>query len=104
MKNFKPGMKVVFKRIDCINELMNYPKENETVTINSMSATRHDVCRLDEYPMSLDGVTPQSFHESCLFPIEERGISLTMHRAELSQLKPKEVLEETIKNKLMQWQ
>ena len=103
MKNFKPGMKVVFKRIGCVNTACNYPKENETVTIKGRS-TMHSYCwYIEEYPTGKFGLN-QSFNECCLFPLEERGISLTMHRAELSQLKPKEALEETIKNNLMQWQ
>lgn len=103
MKNFKPGMKVVFKRIGYVNPELNCPQENETVTIERKCIEYHGHWDILEYPKAKCGI-PQSLPESCLFPLEERGISLTMHRAELSQLKPKEVLEETIKNNLMHLQ
>lgn len=103
MKNFKPGQKVVFKWIDCVNPDFNYPKDNETITIKGRSIKYSNCWYIEEYPTGKFGVR-QSFTECCLFPLEELGISLTMHRAELSQLRPKEVLEETIKNNLMQWQ
>lgn len=104
-KNFKPGQRVVFKNGHLtVNRHVINPNENEVVTILRVDP-RIEYCPyvLLEYPRARDGVV-QGFSDIQLFPLEEPGISLTMYRAELSELKPKEVLERTIELNLLQKQ
>jgi len=105
MKNFKPGQKVRFstKDVPYFHPGCTKPKEGEIVTIKRRCIVHPNHWDIEEYQFAKDGVR-QSFFEGCLFPIEETGITLTMTRAELREMKPKEVLEKTINNHLMQEQ
>lgn len=73
MKNFKPGQQVVFKTEFVpyleINDVGNYPKENEIVTIRGAGLTE-GWWILEEYPVSKRDI-PQQMHEIVLFPLED---------------------------------
>lgn len=103
MKNFKPGQKVTFKKVGCQNLNLRYPKENEIITIKCRCNVYPDHWGIVEYPISYSGAL-QSIGELNLFPLDDDAITLTMTRAELREMKPKEVLEKTINNHLMQEQ
>jgi len=73
MKNFKPGQSVVFKTEFLpyfeLNEVGNYPKENEIVTIRK-AGTSEGWWILEEYPVSKRDIT-QQLHEMVLYPLEQ---------------------------------